>query len=192
MFDEVPMPISILIVVAAVACLVSSAGVTARQTPVPEAPGVYAETGSGAVPMKKTFAGIQIAGPISGGVRSSASVFPIPNLDGVPTAAGVTGFLVNLATVQDTAAAGAQLRFVIGEHVREPDYQMMTVQPGKFRTGIYRITSPNLTHDWLATAYDKLTNSRKWRDKRPPAIVGLILNGEMYPLRIDAAWLVEK
>jgi hypothetical protein len=176
----------------ALLALLASRSAGAQQAPLPEAPGVYAETAAGAVALKKTFSGIQIAGPMSGGTRSIASVFPIPNLDDVPNASGVTGFLVNLATVQDSAAAGAQLRFVIGEHVREPDYQIMTVQPGKFRTGMYRITSPNLTHDWLSTAYAKLTNSRKWRDKHPPAIVGLILNSEMYPVRIDAAWLAEK
>ena len=176
----------------ALSILIAVAALAAPQAPVPEAPGVYAETGDGPLPMKKTFSGVQINGPMSGGTRTTASVFPVPGLDGVPAAPGVTAFLINLPTVQDNAAAAAQLRFVIGEHVREPDYQMMTVQPGKFRTGMYRISSPNLTHEWMAAAYEKLTSARKWRDKHPPAIVGLILNGEMYPVRIDAAWLAEK
>jgi hypothetical protein len=105
----------------------------------------------------------------------------------------VTGFLVNLATVQDSAAAAAQMRFIVGEHVREPDFQVMAVRPAKFRTGTYRIGSPNLTRDWLSTAYAKLTNTRKWRDKHPRAVVGLILNEQtMYPVRIDEAMLTEK
>jgi len=176
----------------ALSILIAVAALAAPQAPVPEAPGVFAETGDGPLPMKKTFSGVQINGPMSGGTRTTASVFPVPGLDGVPAAPGVTAFLINLPTVQDNAAAAAQLRFVIGEHVREPDYQMMTVQPGKFRTGMYRISSPNLTHEWMAAAYEKLTSARKWRDKHPPALVGLILNGEMYPVRIDAAWLAEK
>jgi hypothetical protein len=186
------MPLTTLAAVVALALLAAASAGAQQPSPVPEAPGVYADTSAGPIALKKTFSGIQIAGPMSGGTRSTASVFPIPSLDEVPTAPGVTGFLVNLATVQDSAAAGAQLRFAIGEHVREPDYQIMTVKPGKFRTGMYQITSPNLTHDWLSAAYAKLTSTRKWRDKHPPAIVGLIVNGEMYPVRIDTAWLAEK
>src|SRR4051812_35855539 len=90
------------------AALLAGAAVTgagARQTPMPDTPGVYAETKGQAIHLTKTFSGIEIAGPLSGGTRSRASVFPIPNLDGVPTAPGVTAFLVNLATVQDNAAA---------------------------------------------------------------------------------------
>jgi hypothetical protein len=164
----------------------------AQQPPVPEDPGVYAQTDAGTVALKKSFRGIEIAGPMSSGARTGAVVFPIPVLEGVPKAADVTGFLVNLVTVQDSQAAAAQMRFMVGERVREPDYQVMTVRPGKFRTGMYQITSPNLTREWLTTAYAKLTSSRKYRDKQPPATVGLVLNGEMYPVRIDEAVLTAK
>ena len=62
----------------------------------------------------------------------------------------------------------------------------MAVRPAKFRIGLYRISSPNLTRTWMATAYAKLTNKRQWRDKHPRAIVGLIVNGQtMFPVRID-------
>jgi hypothetical protein len=168
-------------------------GAGAQQAPLPEEPGVYAETDAGMLPLKKPFSGFEISGPASSGGRTHAFVFPIPNVDGVPVAAEVTAFFVNLATVQDNAAAAAQMRFMIGDHVREPDYQVMAVRPGKFRTGIYRITSPNLTNEWMAAAYAKLTASRKWRDKRPPALIGLILNEQtMYPVQIDVGVLKEK
>ncbi len=85
------------------------------------------------------------------------------------------------------------MRFMVGERVREPDYETMTVKPSKFRTGVYRIESPDLTHQWLVTAYAKLTNTRKWKDKHPAAIVGLILNEQtMYPVRIDEVVLTGK
>lgn len=183
--------------VKALACTVLLASATvlagrAQQGSVPQAPGVYAETDAGTVPLKKTLRGIEIAGSMSTSRNTRALVFPISTLDGVPASASVASFVVNLATVQDTAAANAQMRFTIGDHVREPDYQTMSVVVGKFRTGTYRISSPQLTNEWLSSAYAKLTNSRKWRDKHPPAVVGLILNDEMYPVRIDEAVLTTK
>jgi hypothetical protein len=47
--------------------------------------------------------------------------FPIESLERVPVVSELTGFLVNVPTVQDSAAAAAQMRFTIGEHVREPE-----------------------------------------------------------------------
>ena len=162
------------------------------QLEAPE-PGVYAQTAVGLVPMKQPIGGVEIAGAMRSSVGTRAFIFPINDLADVPVAREISAFIVNLATVQDAAAAAAQLRFVVGEHVREPDFQVMSVRAGKFRTGIYQFTSPNLTHEWLAAAYAKLTNARKWRDKRPRAIIGLVLNGQtMYPIQIDAAALTEK
>lgn len=153
-------------------------------------PGVYAETDAGTIALKQTIAGIEIAGSMRSSLNTRAFVFPISTLDGVPAAASVTGFLVNLASVDDREAAAAQLRFTIGERAREPDYEAMAVRPAKFRIGLYRISSPNLTREWMVTAYAKLTNKRKWRDQHPRAIVGLIVNGQtMYPVRIDQASL---
>lgn len=69
----------------------------------------------------------------------------------------------------------------------------MTVSVGKFRTGVSRISSPNLTAEWRYTSYAKLTNKRKWNNTHPPAIVGLILNEQvMYPVRIDETALTAK
>jgi hypothetical protein len=175
----------------AIVMFAAASVVSARQSPVPSEPGVYAETAEGPVVLKKTFSGIAIAGSV-GGSGARALVFPISTVDAIPSVPGVAAFLVNLPTVQDVAAAGAQMRFTIGEHVREPDYETMAVQVGKFRIGLYRISSAQLTHDWLSRTYAKLTNSRKWRDKRPPAMVGLILNGEMYPVRIIEAALTAR
>ena len=159
----------------------------------PPEPGVYAQTEVGLVPMKKPIGGVEIAGSMRSSVGTRAFVFPINDFADVPVAQQISGFIVNLATVQDAAAASAQLRFVVGEHVREPDFQLMTIRPGKIRTGLYQFTSANLTREWLGAAYAKLTNTRKWRDKHPRAIVGLVLNGQtMYPIQIDTAWLAEK
>jgi len=172
--------------------LASAAAGRARQAELPAEPGVYAETSTGTVALKKTFNGFDVTGSVATGTRTRALVFPITTVDDVPVADAVGGFIVNLPTVQDSHAAAAQMRFTIGDHVREPDYQVMTVTVGKFRTGIYRIASPQLTHEWLAGAYAKLTNSRKWRDKHPPALVGVILNEQMYPVRIEDAALTVK
>jgi hypothetical protein len=162
----------------------------AQTSPLPE-PGVFAETSDGNVPLKDTFRSVALVGV--GGMQSPQALsFPIPSVERVPVVASVVGFLVNIPTVQDNAAAAAQMRFTVGERVREPDFQVMTVLVGKFRVGIYRFSSPQLTHDWLAAAYAKLSNTRKWRGKHPPAIVGLVLNGEMYPVRIDEAVLTGK
>jgi hypothetical protein len=176
------------------ALLASSAAFVgaAQQAALPADPGVYAETASGAVPLKKTFSGFDVAGSMSTSTRTRVLVFPISTVDDLPAAPGVAGFIVNLATVDDSRAAASQMRFAIGDHVREPDFQVMAVTVGKFRTGVYRISSPQLTHEWLAGAYAKLTSARKWRDKRPPAIVGLILNDQMYPVRIEEAALTVK
>jgi len=175
-----------------VAALVAAANGSGQQPEAPE-PGVYAQTEVGLVPMKKPIGGVEIAGSMRSSIGTRAFVFPVNDLNGVPVAREISGFVVNLATVQDAAAASAQLRFGVGEHVREPDFQVMTVRPGKIRTGLYQFTSANLTHAWLATAYAKLTNTRKWKDKHPRAIIGLILNGQtMYPIQIDTAWLDEK
>ena len=174
----------------AVAC--SAAAVRAQQAVVPTEVGVYAETADGTVALKKTFGGFDVAGSMPTGGRTRALAFPIPAVDDVPMPANVTGFIVNLPTVQDTAAANAQMHFAVGDHVREPDYQTMTVQVGKFRTGVYRITSPQMTNDWLTTAYAKLTSSRKYRGTQPPAIVGLILLDQMYPVRIDPVSLTTR
>jgi len=180
---------------AAAACLLASATIAAgfvQQSPVPAEPGLYAETPAGPVTITKVFGGVEIAGSMSVTARTRAVVFPIPALDGVPVAAAVAAFLVNLPTVQDSAAMAAQMRFMVGERVREPDFQVMTPVVGKYRTGLYRISSPQLTNDWLSAAYAKLTGSRKWRDKHPPAVVGLILNGQMYPVLIDESALTAK
>jgi len=160
-----------------------------RQAPSID-PGVYAETDAGTIALKQTIAGIEIAASMRSSINTRAFVFPVSTLDGVPVAASVTGFLVNLASVDDREAAAAQMRFMIGERAREPDYETMAVRPAKFRIGLYRISSPNLTREWMAAAYAKLTNKRQWRDKHPRAIVGLIVNGQtMYPVRIDPASL---
>jgi len=156
-------------------------------------PGVYAETESGTVALKQSIAGIEIAGSMRSSIQTRAFVFPISTstLDGVPVAADVAAFLVNLATIDDRGAAAAQMRFTLAEPAREPDYETMAVRPAKFRTGLYRISSPNLAREWMATAYAKLTNKRQWRDKHPRAIVGLIVNGQtMFPVRIDPASLM--
>src|SRR5256885_11159492 len=175
----------------AIALIAASSG-RAQPGSLPEEPGVYAETEAGAVALKQPVAGFDVTSGMRGATRR-AYVFPIGDLKDVPSATDVTGFFVNLATVQDNAAAAAQMRFIVGEHVREPDFQVMAVRPAKFRTGMYRIGSPNLTREWLSAAYAKLTNARKWRDKHPRAIVGLILNEQtMYPVRIDEAMLTEK
>jgi hypothetical protein len=159
----------------------------------PPEPGVYAQTDMGLVPMKKPIGGVEIAASMRSSIGTRIFVFPVNDFTDVPVAHDISGFIVNLATVQDTAAAAAQLRFVIGEHVREPDFEVMTVRAGKFRTGLYQFTSANLTREWLASAYGKLTNTRKWRDKHPRAMVGLILNGQtMYPIQVDTAALTEK
>lgn len=143
--------------------------------------------------MKRPIGGVEIAGSMRSSIGTRAFVFPVNDLTEVPVARKISAFIVNLATVQDAAAASAQLRFVVGEHVREPDFQVMTVRAGKIRTGLYQFTSANLTDEWLAAAYAKLTNTRKWRDKHPRAIVGLILNGQtMYPIQIDTAGVAEK
>ena len=160
-----------------------------QQTPLPADPGVYAETGTGTVPLRKTFSGLDIAGSMPTSTRTRVLVFPIPAVDDVPVAAALAGFIVNLAGVEDARAAAAQIRFTIGDHVREPDFQVMAVNVGKFRTGVYRISSAQMTREWMANAYAKLTNTRKWRDKHPPAIVGLIVNDVMYPVRIDPGTL---
>jgi hypothetical protein len=173
---------------AVVTVLVAASGIAAGRQ-MPTETGIYAEANGDAVALKQTLRGIAVVGGMSNGQGTRALVFPIGALDGVPIAQGVTAFLVNFPTIQDNAAAAAEMRLMIGERVREPDFAMMQANPGKFRTGQYRITSPQLTHEWLASTYAKLTNTRKWRDKHPPAIVGLILNGEMYPVRIDEAWL---
>lgn len=90
--------------------------VAAGQTPpAPAQPGVHAETEAGTVRLEKT---LEIAGPMRGSMGTRAFVFPIPHLDDVPVATGVTGFLVNLATVNDQAAAAAQMRLVVGNHIR--------------------------------------------------------------------------
>ena len=152
--------------------------------------GVYAETDAGTIALKQTIAGIEIAGSMRSSIHTRAFVFPISTLDGVPVAAGVTGFLVNLASVDDREAAAAQLRFTLGERAREPDFETMAVRPAKFRIGLYRISSPNLAREWMAAAYAKLTSKRQWRDRHPRAIVGLIVNGQtMYPVQIDPASL---
>ena len=164
----------------------------AQQGNLPTDIGVYAETTAGTIPLKKTFSGFDVAGTIAGSSRMRALVFPIPTAGDVPVASGITGFIVNLPTVQDTNAANAQMHFAVGERVREPDYQTMAVTVGKFRTGVYRISSPQMTHEWMANAYAKLTSPRKYRDKHPPAFVGLILNDQMYPVRIDEAALTMK
>jgi hypothetical protein len=175
-----------------VAAFVAAASGSGLQ-PEPSEPGVYAQTEVGLVPMKKPIGGVEIAGSMRSSIGTRAFVFPVNDLSEVPVAREISAFVVNLATVQDAAAASAQLRFVVGEHVREPDFQTMTVRAGKFRTGMYQFTSAHLTHEWLAAAYAKLTNARKWRDKHPRAIVGLVLNGQtMYPIQIDTAWLAEK
>jgi hypothetical protein len=175
-----------------VAALIAAANGSALQFDPPE-PGVYAQTEVGLVPMKKPIGGVEIAGSMRSSIGTRAFVFPVDDLTEVPVAQQLSGFIVNLATVQDAAAASAQLRFVVGEHVREPDFQVMTVRAGKFRTGVYQFTSANLTHEWLAAAYAKLTSTRKWKDKHPRAIVGLVLNGQtMYPIQVDTAALVEK
>ena len=175
-----------------VLALVAAANGSRYQVDTPE-PGVYAQTDVGLVPMKKPIGGVEIAGSMRSSIGTRAFVFPVNDLTEVPVARQISAFVVNLATVQDAAAAAAQLRFVVGEHVREPDFQVMTVRAGKFRTGMYQFTSPNLTRDWLAAAYAKLTNTRKWRDKHPRAIVGLILNGQtMYPIQVDTAAFAEK
>jgi len=159
----------------------------------PPEPGVYAETEVGLVPLKQPIGGIEIAGAMRSSMATRALVFPISTLDDVPVATDVAAFVVNLATVQDRDAAVAQMRFMIGERAREPEFKVMAVRAGKFRIGYYRISSPNLTRDWLATTYAKMTDTRKWRDKHPRAIVGLILNEQtMYPVRIDTATLTEK
>jgi hypothetical protein len=159
----------------------------------PPEPGVYAQTEVGLVPMKKPIGGVEIAASMTSSIGTRAFIFPVNDLTDVPVAHDISAFIVNLATVQDAAAAAAQLRFVVGEHVREPDFQVMTVRAGKFRTGMYQFTSANLNREWLAAAYAKLTNTRKWRDKHPRAIVGLILNGQtMYPIQVDTAALTDK
>jgi hypothetical protein len=163
-----------------------------QQASPPAEPGVYAETASGAVALNKTFSGFDVAGSMSTSTRTRVLVFPIAAVDDLPAAPSVGGFIVNLATVDDSRAAAAQMRLTVGDHVREPDFQVMAITVGKFRTGVYRISSPQLTHEWLANAYAKLTSSRKWRGKRPPALVGLILNDQMYPVRIDEAALTVK
>src|SRR5919112_4415031 len=166
---------------AIVLALIAAAHGRGYQPEAPE-PGVYAQTEVGLVPMKKPIGGVEISGSMTSSIGTRAFIFPVNDLTEVPVARQLSAFIVNLATVQDAAAASAQLRFVVGEHVREPDFQVMSVRAGKFRTGMYQFTSPNLTHDWLAAAYAKLTKTRKWRGKQPRAIVGLILNGQtMYP-----------
>jgi len=175
-----------------VAVLVAGAHGGGVQLEPPE-PGVSAQTEVGLVPMRKPIGGVEIAGSMRSSIGTRAFVFPVNDLTEVPVAREISAFIVNLATVQDAAAASAQLRFVVGEHVREPDFQVMTIRPGKIRTGLYQFTSANLTHEWLGAAYAKLTNTRKWRDKHPRAIVGLVLNGQtMYPIQIDTAALAEK
>jgi len=159
-----------------------------RQTAPAIDPGVYAETAAGAIRLQQSIAGIEIAGSMRSSIQTRAFVFPITTstLDGVPVAADVAAFLVNLASVDDRGAAAAQMRFTLAERAREPDYETMAVRPAKFRIGLYRISSPNLTRQWMAEAYAKLTNKRQWRDKHPRAIVGLIVNGQtMFPVRID-------
>ena len=170
----------------AVLLTLAAASIVARQqTALPADPGVYAETGAGTVPLKKTFSGLDIAGSMPTSTRTRVLVFPIPAVDDVPVAAALAGFIVNLVGVDDARAAASQIRFTVGDHVREPDFRVMAVNVGKFRTGVYRIASPQITREWMANAYAKLTNTRKWRDKHPPAIVGLIVNDQMYPVRID-------
>jgi hypothetical protein len=189
MEDSMRIGVNSMILVAALVAAANGGGFQ----PEPPEPGVYAQTEMGLVPMKQPIGGVEIAASMTSSIGTRAFVFPINTLAEVPVARNLSGFVVNLATVQDAAAAAAQLRFVIGEHVREPDFQVMTVRAGKFRTGMYQVTSPNLTKEWLAGAYAKLTNTRKWRDKHPRAIVGLILNGQtMYPIQVDTAALTEK
>jgi len=167
--------------------LLAALSMAPRQAPSID-PGVYAETEAGTIALKESIAGIEIAGSMRSSIQTRAFVFPISTstLDGVPVASEVAAFLVNLASVDDRGAAAAQMRFMLGERAREPDYEVMAVRPAKFRIGLYRISSPNLTRTWMATAYAKLTNKRQWRDKHPRAIVGLIVNGQtMFPVRID-------
>jgi len=167
----------------------ADAASVSQATALPD-PGVHVETRSGTVAITQTWSGTAVAGLPSS--RNASMTFPIPSVDRVPAVSDIAAFLVNIPTVQDAAAAAAQMRFAVGDHVREPDYQVMTVLVGKFRIGIYRFSSPQLTPDWLSSAYAKLSNTRTWRDKHPPAIVGLILNGEMYPVRIDEAALTNR
>jgi hypothetical protein len=161
-----------------------------QTAPFPE-PGVFVETSAGNVALKEIFKGVALVG-VPGTRSASALSFPIPPVARVPVVTSVTAFTANIPTVQDSSAAAAQMRFTVGERVREPDFQVMSVLVGRLRDGIYRFSSPQLTHDWLSAAYAKLSNTRKWRGKHPPAIVGLILNGEMYPVRIDEAVLTGK
>jgi hypothetical protein len=182
-------PVSSTIVVMAFVAAATGSG---YQAEAPE-PGVYADTAVGLVPLKQPLGGIEIAGAMRSSMATRALVFPISTLENVPVATDVAGFIVNLATVQDHAAAAAQMRFMIGERAREPEFTVMAIRAAKFRIGYYRISSPNLTRDWLAAAYAKMTDTRKWRDKRPRAIVGLILNEQtMYPVRIDTDVLTAK
>jgi hypothetical protein len=174
---------------AAALALAAASLVARQQAALPADPGVYAETDAGTVALKKTFSGVDIAGSMPTSTRTRVLVFPIPAVDEVPVAATLGGFIVNLAGVEDARAAASQIRFTVGDHVREPDFQVMAVNVGKFRTGVYRISSPQMTREWMANAYAKLTSARKWRDKHPPAIVGLIVNDQMYPVRIDQAML---
>jgi hypothetical protein len=175
----------ITLALAALLTLAARSGAAPQQTALPADPGVYAETDTGTIRIEKTFSAVDIAGSMPTSTRTRVLVFPIPAVGDVPVAATLAGFIVNLAGVEDARAAASQMRFTIGDHVREPDFQVMAISVGKFRTGVYRIASPQMTREWMANAYAKLTSSRKWRDKQPPAIVGLIVNDQMYPVRID-------
>lgn len=163
----------------------------AQQVPIAPEVGVFADTESGLVALKHEIPALQISGmPTSS--KGRALVFPVDSVAAMPTAANITQLLVNLPTVGDAGAAAAELRFVVGEHVREPDFKLMTVRVGKIRTGYYQVTSPQLTHEWMAGTYAKMINNRKWKDTQPPATIGLILNSSMYPIHLEPSMLAVK
>src|SRR3954451_17419417 len=117
---------------AALVTLALSSAAARQETALPADAGVYAETGAGTVPLRKTFSGLDIAGSMPTSTRTRVLVFPIPAVDDVPVAAALGGFIVNLAGVEDARAAASQIRFTVGDHVREPDFQVMAVNVGKF------------------------------------------------------------
>ncbi|HKB10072.1 MAG TPA: hypothetical protein VKD69_05450 [Vicinamibacterales bacterium] len=163
----------------------------AQQVPIAPEVGVFADTEAGLIALKQEIPALQIAG-VPTGSSNRALVFPIETVDALPTVAGILQVLINLPTVGDAAAGAAQLRFLVGEHEREPDFKLMTVRVGKIRTGYYQVTSPDFTRTWMAGTYAKMTSSRKWKDKHPPAMIGIVVNSSMYPARLEPSVLDAK
>jgi len=164
----------------------------AQGVPVTLEVGVFADTDFGIVAMKNEITGGQVAGINQTTTGDRSLSFPIGAVDDFPVAARITQVLINLPTVQDAQASRAQLRFIVGDHEREPDFALMTTRVGKIRTGYYQVTSPNLTREWLAAAYAKMLKKSKFKDKQPAAMVGLVLSHSMYPIRLEPSMLTAK